>query len=456
MESFMRYGIYKDSCVEWIGRVPEGWTVDKLKRSVVNLKNGVWGDESNGDENDVFCVRVADFNRNNFEVDTEEFTIRNLEKDKQRAYLLKKGDLLIEKSGGGEKQPVGFVVRYHKDEPAVYANFMARMDLNREIAYSNFFKYVHSSLYAQRINARSIKQTTGIQNLDTNLYLQEYVAYPPLEEQIYISEFLDQKTAEIDKLIADKTKLLSLLDEHRQTIITEAITKGIDSNIKMKRTGLEWVVEMPEHWNVRKIKHVLSYIEYGISESGKGEGEYKILTMGNINNGEITFPNDGALNDLDEKYLVDTNDLLFNRTNSLEQIAKVGIFRGSKEDKITFASYLVRLKVKKEEVDSEYLNYLLNCRNFITYARSFAIQSISQANLNANRYTNLPIILPSLNEQIRIKKWLINQTKNIADVIKEITDQIMKLKEYRQSLIFEVVTGKIDVRDVAAEVIETA
>ena len=218
----------KDSGVEWIGEIPEHWEIGRLKNSIKSCRNGIWGDEPQGDNNDIACIRVTDFNRTNMEIEVNDLTIRNIPASKQKLYLLKYGDLLIEKSGGGEKQPVGFVTIFKHNIPAVYANFIARIELDKRKAYSGFFKYIYSAMYSIRLNVRSIKQTTGIQNLDTNYYFDERVMYPPLNEQIHIANFLDQKTAEIDDLIFDINTQIQKLKEYRQSLISEAVTGKID------------------------------------------------------------------------------------------------------------------------------------------------------------------------------------------------------------------------------------
>lgn len=218
----------KDSGVEWIGEIPEHWEIGRLKNSIKSCRNGIWGDEPQGDNNDIACIRVTDFNRTNMEIEVNDLTIRNIPASKQKLYLLKYGDLLIEKSGGGEKQPVGFVTIFKHNIPAVYANFIARIELDKRKAYSGFFKYIYSAMYSIRLNVRSIKQTTGIQNLDTNYYFDERVMYPPLNEQIHIANFLDQKTAEIDDLITEIKLQIQKLKEYRQSLISEAVTGKID------------------------------------------------------------------------------------------------------------------------------------------------------------------------------------------------------------------------------------
>ncbi len=242
----------KESGVEWLGEIPADWKMYRLRWSVETSKNGVWGEEPDGEKDDIPCVRVADFDRQGLCVSGEIPTIRKVTASERKGRVLRFRDLLIEKSGGGEQQPVGCVVIYNLDQPAVCSNFVARLTPS-DIADSNFFRYVHATAYALRLNVKAIKQTTGIQNLDTDAYFNEPVAFPPLPEQHIIADFLDRKTAQIDSLIAKKQRMIELLGEKRQVLISQAVTRGLDPKVPMKDSGIEWLGKIPKHWEVRRI-----------------------------------------------------------------------------------------------------------------------------------------------------------------------------------------------------------
>ena len=165
---FKAYPAMKDSGVEWLGEVPEHWEVRRLGDSVANCVTGVWGSEPNGLD-DLPCVRVADFDRQRLRVRMHKPTMRAIAPNERRRRLLKSGDLLLEKSGGGDQQPVGVVMLYDHDVAAVCSNFVSRILVNEGFD-SGFLTFLHSMLYAIRLNTRSIKQTTGIQ-ISTHLLI---------------------------------------------------------------------------------------------------------------------------------------------------------------------------------------------------------------------------------------------------------------------------------------------
>ncbi|MFY9272327.1 MAG: restriction endonuclease subunit S [Thermacetogeniaceae bacterium] len=447
MIKYKRYESYKDSGVEWIGEIPEHWEVGRLKSSIKSCRNGIWGDEPQGDNDDVACIRVADFNRTNMEIEVTDLTIRNVPASKQKMYLLKHGDLLIEKSGGGEKQPVGFVTIFNHNIPAVYANFIAKMELVEEKAYSGFYKYVHSAMYSVRLNVRSIKQTTGIQNLDTNYYFEESVIYPPLNEQKSIANFLDQKTAEIDGLIADKEKLIELLQEKRQAIITEAVTKGLNPNVRMKDSGIEWIGEIPEHWEVCGFtKYISSIIDYrGKTPEKVDEGVF-LVTAKNIKNGRIDYSlsqeyvKSEEYEQIMRRGLPEIGDVVFTTEAPLGEVANVD------RTDVAFAQRVIKFRGKVEKLDNYYLKYWIMSHGFQHDLQSYATGSTATG-IKASKLSKLIILLPRLEEQKAIVNFLDQKTAEIDDLIFDIYTQIQKLKEYRQSLISEAVTGKIDVRD---------
>lgn len=217
----------KDSGVEWLGDVPSHWQISRLKNSILSAQNGVWGSETEGDENDIYCLRVADFNRLQLNIQEGDLTLRNILPKDYASRGLSCGDLLLEKSGGGDKQPVGCVVLNTFNGKAVCSNFVARVKLAENMD-SRYWTYFHSVLYSARVNTRSIKQSTGIQNLDATLYFNELACYPSIDEQVQIADFLDQETQKIDQMTDTVNRTIERLKEYRSTLITQAVTGKID------------------------------------------------------------------------------------------------------------------------------------------------------------------------------------------------------------------------------------
>ena len=216
----------RDSGIEWIGQIPEHWEVHRLKSLFSSRVSGEWGDDAKQDERDRICLRIADFDYQRLRFkECESYTIRNYIKDDADLPYLAKGDILIEKSGGGEKTPVGRAVIYDLDlEQVMYANFMTRLRVKSHIC-PWFVKYILSAMYSNKAIYVYVKQTTGIQNLDLTAMLEnEIVHLPSLTEQQAITDYLEEKCADIDSLIQTKLSKIDSLKEYKKSIIYEYVT----------------------------------------------------------------------------------------------------------------------------------------------------------------------------------------------------------------------------------------
>ena len=267
------------------------------------------------------------------------------------------------------------------------------------------------------------------------------VHLPPVLEQVQIVAYLDASCAAIDAAIAAKQHQIGALAAMREAVIESAVTRGLNQSVRMRAVNKEWITEIPERWNVCRIKRITSRVDYGISQGTEPEGRYPVLKMGHIQKGEITFKNLDFVDEVPVDLLLENGDLLYNRTNSPDQVGKAAIYRRGKADKITFASYLVRLRTN-HLVDPYWLNYLVNCNGFLSFARKLAIPSVQQSNLNSTRYCRMLMPLPPLSEQREIVASLDSKMADLRKVLDGIQSQIAALVAYRKSLIHECVTGQ--------------
>lgn len=201
---------------------PEDWRRVRLRYLVGPVTAGDWGEEPTGND-DTLVVRAADFDRIRWKVDASRLPLRHIEHASMAERELRPGDLVLEKSGGGPDQPVGAVVLYDLPTRAVPSNFAARL---RPLAGVDpgFGCYVFAAAYAIGLNQRSIKQTTGIQNLDVGSYLSEAWWVPSLPEQVGIREAIDREQGRIDGIVAVMTDQITALHERRQALISAAVT----------------------------------------------------------------------------------------------------------------------------------------------------------------------------------------------------------------------------------------
>lgn len=443
------YPEYKDSGVEWLGEVPSHWEIDRLKWSLTICKNGVWGDDPAGDENDIPCVRVADFDRVRLLVGAEVPTIRNVRPEQLEGRVLRKGDLVLEKSGGGEQQSVGCVVLYAGDGPATCSNFVARMEVAPGMVPS-FWRYVHAAAYSFGLPVASIKQNTGIQNLDQSQYLDERAPFPPGVEQSAIATFLDRETGKIDALVAEQEKLIELSKEKRQAVISHAITKGLDPTVPMKDSGIEWLGEVPAHWDVSRVKHLCSHVVDCLHTTPTYDGdlEYPAIRTADLDRGVLL---------LDQARLVSrevyeeriqrlcpvAGDILYSREG--ERFGMAALVPEGVD--LCLGQRMMLFRVN-QMADAAFTMWLLNSDTVYKQVLE-KVGGSTSPHVNISDIINFHVPLPPFDEQLKIAEHIAMATSSVDNLTAEAQRAIGLLKERRTALISAAVTGKIDVRGLA-------
>ena len=447
------YTSYRPSGIEWLGDIPAHWEVKRLKATVMGCQNGVWGAEPNGND-DIVCVRVADFDRVRFRANTDKPTFRSIETDVFQTRKLYPGDLLLEMSGGGEKQPVGTVVQYCDDQPAVCSNFIAQL---RPLHGTNsrFLTYLHSTLYAMRINVRSIKQSTGIQNLDKDSYLNEAAGFPPLSEQQAIASFLDQETAKLDALIVKKEHLIELLKEKRTTLISQTITQGLDFNVSMKPSEVEWLGDIPAHWEVKRLKATVMGCQNGVwGAEPNGNDDIVCVRVADFDRVRFRANTDKPTfrsieTDVFQTRKLYPGDLLLEMSGGGEKQPVGTVVQYCDDQPAVCSNFIAQLR-PLHGTNSRFLTYL----HSTLYAMRINVRSIKQStgiqNLDKDSYLNEAAGFPPLSEQQAIASFLDQETAKLDALVAEMAEVINRLKELRSALISAAVTGKIDVREEVA------
>jgi len=274
--------------------------------------------------------------------------------------------------------------------------------------------------------------------------------FPSLHEQQAITNFLVHKTSEIDNLIADKEKLITLLQEYRQAVISEAVTKGLDPNVKMKDSGIEWIGEIPEHWEILPTKRLFKIVNGATPNSN--EPDYW--------DGDILWVTPIDLNEIHGNVIIETKrritvegyyscgtTLVPPGSIIISTRAPIGYIALAGNPLCTNQGCKSLVKKIKSLSPSFFYYFFLAARNELqAWGMGTTFVELSNQSLS-----NLPICVPTYSEQQAIADYLDQKTSEIDSLISGIQDSIEQLKAYRQSLISEAVTGKIDVREFAAE-----
>ncbi len=220
----------KPSGVEWMGDIPEHWNITKLTACIKIARTGVWGvdpTEKNKDDH-LICVRVADFDTDTSSVSAAKLTIRAVVQNERTGRLLEDGDILLEKSGGGEKTPVGRVVSFTLNQQSVCSNFVARLAANRQLVRPDFLLVLMDHLHKTRVVFPFIKQTTGIQNLDSKAYFKTGIALPSLTEQETICRWIETECQPLNETIRRAEDEIKLIREYRDRLIADVVTGQVD------------------------------------------------------------------------------------------------------------------------------------------------------------------------------------------------------------------------------------
>ncbi|MDO4498478.1 MAG: restriction endonuclease subunit S [Coriobacteriaceae bacterium] len=445
-----RYGAYKDSGVEWIGEIPEGWGVIRSQYAVSLRQNGNWGDEPSDPDEGEFCLRAADFDYEHLRFkDATNYVKRCFSKEKFEQVRLFEGDLVVEKSGGGEKTPVGRALVFRGGFEACYSNFLERLRVERSRALPVFFFYWWTACYQSGLLVNYFNQTTGIQNLNTSALLSEMeIALPPLPEQQAIADYLDAKTAEIDSIVSQTERSIELLREYRKSVISEAVTKGLDPDAPMKDSGVEWIGEIPEEWNSRNLGACSLLIQTGPfgsqlhqSDYGK-DGDVAVINPTDIVDGAIEIDRAHLISAEKAKelgkHLLSPGNLVIGRRGEMGRCALV------ESDEQALCGTGCLKVVLDGTVLPKYIAAQLISQSVKEYLELNAVGTTLK-NLNTNIVASIPIVIPSLPEQQAIADYLDAKTAEIDSLIADKKRQVELLKEYRKSLISEAVTGKFKV-----------
>lgn len=448
----------KDSGIEWIGEIPEDWEVVKLKHLALDRQAGVWGKDESQDNltNNKICIRIADFDYPRMTIRKDrEFTLRNYTDNEISKCSLQKGDILIEKSGGGEKTPVGRTIIWNEDFQALYANFIERLRVDKKQILPMFAQFCFFAFYGIGGSNLYFNQTTGIQNLNiTGMMNDLRLPTPDLSTQIKIVDILDRKRNQIEIIKSTIIKEIQTLEDYKKSVITEAVTKGLDKNVEMKDSGIEWIGKIPKHWKVLRIKNA-ALLKARIGWQGLRSDEFMtepnlpyLVTGTDFNNGLVDWDNCVRISEkrfeMDKNIQIKENDLLITKDGT---IGKLAIAKNC-PDKASLNSgvFVMRNQGPYKYVD-KYMYYLLQSEQFYLWFELNDAGNSTIRHLYQRDFYNFSFTYPEIKEQNQIVDYLDKKTKLIDDSIAIKQKQLETLEEYKKSLIYEYVTGKKEVKD---------
>ena len=341
-----RYKKYKNSSVTWLGKIPEHWEVRRLKNVITMHFGGCWGEEPKGNVNDVLCITVTDFNFDTLSIKPSAKTIRNYSDEQINKLHLEEGDIIFEKSGGGEKTTVGRLVVSNSPQKTVqmFANFLECLRPNREHVNPFYLGLCLKSFYKTGFIRAYFNQTIGIQNINISFYLNINIPMPPHPEQNKILQFIEIKSKKINKLISIKQHQISELEELKKAIIIKSVTKGL-YDVPMKDSGVKWIGEIPEHWRIIRLKNSGSF-ENGLTYSLKDVTDNKgilVLRSSNVYMNKLKFSDCVFVKKVPEDLMIKRGDIIICSSNgSADLVGKCAYI--DKNITATFGFFMMRYR----------------------------------------------------------------------------------------------------------------
>ena len=451
--SFPRYPKYKASGVEWLGDVPEHWDISRLGfESWVRARLGWKGLKAEEYVDDGFAF-LSTPNIKGAEIDFENVNfIDQVRFDESPEIKLREGDVLLAKDGStlGTVNIVRSLPR-----PTTVNSSIAVITPNARLA-GVFLYYLFESSYMENTIQR-IKGGMGVPHLFQEDLNKFYLPLPSQSEQTLIASFLDRETAKIEGLVGEQRRLIELLKEKRQAVISHAVTKGLNPRAPLKPSGIEWLGDVPEHWEVVRLKYAITKIEQGWSPQCDNEpaldDEWGVLKVGCGNRDEFDPTEQKAL-PLDlaplPEYEIKPGDILMSRGNTRDLVGMATLVRRVRP-RLLLCDLLYRFHAQRESVESEFLVFSLRSANVrFQIEREATGTSASMKKIGQGTIREFVICLPPLDEQREIGAFINALTAKLDALTTEAERAIELLQERRTALISAAVTGKIDVRGWAA------
>jgi len=433
--SFPRYERYKDSGVEWLGEVPATWSIRRMK-NLFEIKKRIAGETG---------YDILSITQNGIKIKDVESNEGQVAMDYAKYQFVYPGDYAM-----NHMDLLTGYIDISKLDGVTSPDYRVFSIRNPDLCHPGYFLRLFQSAYHLKIFYAFGQGASqfGRWRLPTEAFNQFSLPYPTLSEQARISDFLDQETAKIDGLIEEQRRLIELLKEKRQAVISHAVTKGLNPNAPMKDSGIDELGKVRSHWTVSLLKHVTKNVTDGAHVSPDPEnGEYPFVSTVNVVDGTIDFSN--ALLTSADSYasLVaygcrpQEGDVLFSKDGTIGKTVLV-------EDEADFvvASSLIIIRPDRSYIVSAFLDFL--CQGSAVQGQ---VTSVSKGaglpRLSISNLCRVWIAHPPLKEQQQIVDYLRTQIDKFKELIVYAAMAVKFLEERRSALISAAVTGKIDVRN---------
>lgn len=437
-----------DSGIEWIGEIPVGWTVKPLKR-MAKFGKGLPITKDDLIEQGVPVVSYGQIHsKTNNGTHLQDDLIRFVSETYLESNLLslgKKGDIFFADTSE-DYAGIGNAVLVDIDIP-VFAGYHTVIVRPDDQLYSRYLAYLFlTDAWRNQLCSRA----SGIKvfSITQGLLKKTTVILPPAEKAVAMTDYLDRKCSQIDAIIARQQEVIEKLKAYKLSVITEAVTKGVNPNVPMKDSRVEWIGEIPEHWTISALRYGLENIQTGPFGSQLHAEDYIedgifVINPANIIEGRIVPDNRCSVTELKSqelsRHILNKGDIIFARRGEMGRCAYFG---GG------FQQYLCGTGCIKIQCNAnlmpEFISWLLQTSCVKQYLTLNSVGT-TMANLNTTIISSIPVVFPPISEQEKVVEYIKNKICEIDCVLKNKLSIVEKLTEYKKSLIYEVVTGKKEV-----------
>lgn len=418
---------YKDSGITWIGSIPKEWKTERIK--------ALFSERNERDCQGKTLLSVSQYFgiRPKSETDLADSHIAESYDDYKE---VRKGDfvmnIMLAWNGSyavsdydGIVSPAYCVFKFRKDCCKKYFHYLLRTD-----GYPSAFKTMSRGVIDSRLR----------------LYPEQFYTFPVIipsvDEQQRIADYLDKKCAEIDGLIELQEQMIAQLTDYKQSVITEAVTKGLNPNVEFVPSGVDWIGDVPKGWRIAQTRRIVrNHLQGYYDADGYVTSGYRLLRITDLlSNGNLSLENAPFVKETPniKDFILQPGDFCFARTGGA---GNFGFVSGDIEPAV-FASYLIRFRFSGQ--NNNYLRYYFLSYSFISEVNSLIHGGVNK-NIHAENIKDTHLPLPPLSEQKSIADYLDKECKEIDDLIAIKQQKIETLKEYKKSVIFEAVTGKIEI-----------
>ena len=365
-------------------------------------------------------------------------------------YVLSDGDILLSRSGTVGRS---FLYLASLHGPCAYAGYLARFVPSSVILPKYLFLFTKTSAFSSFLRTMVISST--IENVNAEKYANGHVPLPPLPEQTAIVRYLDHADLRIRWYVSAKRKLIALLEEEKQAIVNQAVTRGLDPNVSLKPSGVDWLGDVPAHWAVRTLGQAADSFRTGpfgsmLHQSDYVESGTPVINPVHMRDGEIVEDPSCTVSEIVadrlSSYRLGLHDIVFSRRGDLGRSALVR----SRETGWLCGTGSIRVRIEYRDMEPEFLIRALQVRRVGEYLSLMSVGA-TLANLNTGILKSVPILVPPIQEQRDLLEFIGRRSRTIGAEIARARRQVELVQEYRTRLIADVVTGKLDVREAAAQ-----